>query len=100
MLTVRRMTAATAVIGALAIAAPAGAIAAVPADAAGGPNVATTQIVADQTPAQDAFAAGAQAAQSGFEAGATAALGGWQAGATALRAAFPQLFRVFGPALP
>jgi hypothetical protein len=97
MLTIRRMTAATAVIGAIAIAAPAGASAAVPADAEqGGPGVATTQIVAEQSAVQGAFAAGAQAAQSGFEAGATAALGGWQAGAAALRAAFPPLI---GPTL-
>lgn len=70
MLNRHRITAAAAVMGALAITAPVAA-----ADAAPPPT----------SPVLGAYQAGATAAQGGFQAGATAAASGWQAGADALQ---------------
>ena len=76
-----RNLALAAVIGALAIAAPA------QADAATGPV----------TQAQQAWQEGAAAALYGFQAGANAALYGFQAGATALHDAWMQSLGALTP---
>src|ERR1700742_866610 len=72
MLNRNRLTAAAAIIGALAIAGP----------VAGGHAAPTPH------PVQGAYAAGLAAAQSGWQQGAAAAQSGWQQGATALQGAF------------
>jgi hypothetical protein len=72
MLNRHRLTAAAAVIGVLAIAAP-----------IAGANAATAP--APSPIVQGAYQAGLAATQGGLQAGATAAASGWQAGATALQ---------------
>jgi hypothetical protein len=69
MLNRHRITAAGAVIAALAFAGPVAAANAAPA----------------QSPVQGAYQAGANAALDGFQAGAAAAQSGWQAGSAALQ---------------
>jgi hypothetical protein len=77
MTTRHRLTALTAVVGALAIAAPA-AHAATPV-----PSLAPAHPVTFQTPWGQAYQDGAAAALAGWQAGAAAGLAGWQAGLTA-----------------
>ena len=72
MLNRNRLTAAAAIIGALAIAGP----------------VAGAHAATNPDPVQGAYAAGLAAAQSGWAQGAAAAQSGWQQGANALQGAF------------